>query len=342
MTGTSRTIGIVGLGLIGGSLARDLVARGVDVVATTRSEATRADAADAGITVVGDVRAVVGEAELVVLAVPLPALSEHLAGVAAALPAGARSPTVTDVGSVKGPVTAAAASALADPSVFVPGHPMAGTEHQGWAAADPHLFEERRWALALDPPVALGRWAEAAALATAVGSEVVPVDVAGHDEAVALVSHLPYALAAAAASLLRSDEGTGLARALAAGSFADLTRVAGGHPTLGADMAVTNRRALGSQMEALSGTLQDLAQALGSGDAGADEEAVAAWFSAGREGREALEAARASPGVRHRATLDREGLLALGRRGGRVVGVAPAPPAAEELDVTTIDPGRPT
>lgn len=337
MTGTGRTVGIVGLGLIGGSLAQALLARDVQVVATTRSEATRIDAADAGVTVVDDVAAVVGEADLVVLAVPLSVLTAHLVEADGALPAGARCPTITDVGSVKGTIVAAARD-LHEPSAFVPGHPMAGTEHAGWEAADPQLFEGRRWALALDEPVAPFRWAEVAALATAVGSEVVPVESSSHDAAVALVSHLPYAVAAAAAALLDGDPDADLARTLAAGSFRDLTRVAGGHPSLGTEMATANGDALRARLGQLADRLRSLADDLGPGsDPAAD--AVDAFFQAGRQGRTALDRTAAAAPSPSMVRLDRAELLALGRRGGRVTAVRPPTPEAAVLDVTVIDPG---
>ncbi len=346
MTGTGRTVGVVGLGLVGGSLAQALLARDVQVVATTRSPATRADAADAGITVVDDVAAVVGEADLVVLATPLPVLEAHLGEVAAVRPADGSGPTVTDVGSVKAPL-AAAARRLADPGAVVPGHPMAGTERVGWAAADPRLFEGRRWALVVEEPVDLSRWADVAALATAVGSEVVPVEAGAHDAAVALVSHLPYVLAATAAALLDADPDTGLARSLAAGSFADLTRVAGGHPSLGAEMATANAAALAPRLEATAARLQALAATLAAASAGSGDPSgsptaaeVAAAFAAGHAGRSALDRAGSARPDRTTARLDRAGLVALGRRGGTVTAVHPAAPGAEELEVSVVDAGE--
>ena len=334
MTGTGRTVGVVGLGLVGGSLAQALLARDVHVVATTRDPATRADAADAGVTVVDDVDAVVGEADLVVLAVPVPALDAQLARIGAALAAHGVAPTVTDVGSVKAPVAAAAARSLPDAAVFVPGHPMAGTEHAGWAAADPRLFEGRRWALAVDAPVDLGRWSDVAALAVEVGAEVVPVGAAAHDAAVALVSHLPYALAATAAAMLADDPDADLAAALAAGSFGDLTRVAGGHPTLGPDMATANAAALADRLDDAAARLTALARSLADGTPAVDEA-----FGAGRRGRAVLDAAHTAEAAPTPTRLDRAGLAALGRRGGRVVAAHPTGLGAAEVEVTVVDPG---
>lgn len=336
MTGTGRTVGIVGLGLVGGSLAQALVARGVAVVATTRSAAARGQAAEAGLTVLDDVTAVAHEADLVILAVPLSAMEAHLGAVGDALPSGPQAPTVTDVGSVMGPVSVSAARCLPDPSVFVAGHPMAGTEGSGWGAADPRLFEGRRWALAVDEPAALGRWAEVADLALAAGSEVVPVEASTHDATVALVSHLPYAVATLVAGRLTTGPTAGLARSLAAGSLTDLTRVAGGHGTLGAEMARANAEALGPQLEALAGGLRDLAARLEG-----DGEGVNEVFTVGRHGRRSLDEARSAELEPVEVSLGRSELVALGRRGGRVVAAAPAALDAEELDVVVLDPGAP-
>lgn len=338
-TGLPSTLGVVGLGLIGGSLARAVVERGGTVVATTRSPEARAGAGAAGITVVDDVASVVAAADVVVLAVPLPVLDQILAeaGEAAATRPPDQRPTLTDVGSVKVPITQRAAEVLDDPRTFVAGHPMAGTERQGWEAGRGDLFVGRRWALAVDEPVALDRWAQVAGLATTVGSEVVPVDAEDHDRAVALVSHLPYALAATAAALVDEDRHPGLGQVLAAGSFADLTRVAGGHPSLGVEMALANRRALAERLHQLTNRLDDLAALLEDGDG----DAVAACFASGREGREAIERLSVARGPGRALELDRHGLLALGRGGERVVDVAPASSNADALTVTVIDPGAP-
>ena len=331
-------VGVVGLGLIGGSLARAVVERGGHAVATTRSSEVRRSAAAAGITVVDDISAVVEGADLVVLAVPLPALDGALSAVADALKDASEEtgPTVTDVGSVKAPIAAFGAERLG--ARFVPGHPMAGTEHAGWEATDPDLFEGRRWALVAEEPVALDRWATAAGIAVAVGADVVPVTSTEHDSAVGLVSHLPYALAAAVAAMLDSDPRAGLARALAAGSFADLTRVAAGHPTLGAEMAAANHHALAERLDQLATALEGLAHGLSQSDGPAhlDIEAV---FAAGRAGRLRLDAARSASVQAAARTLDRDELLELGHRGGWVSSADATRPGSELVSVRACDPG---
>jgi prephenate dehydrogenase len=207
---------------------------------------------------------------------------------------------------------------------------MAGNEGSGWSSATPDLFDGRTWALGVEADVPLTRWAAVAGVALAVGSQVVPLDAQEHDDAVALVSHLPYALAALAAGAVDDEPHPALARSLAAGSFASLTRVAGGHATLGAAMAVGNRAAVARRARTFAAGLERLADALESdADADADVEAV---FAAGLRAHAVLGAASGAP---RRAELDREGLLALGRVGGRVVAVHDAGPDTVEVDLVT-------
>ncbi len=329
------TVGIVGLGLIGGSVARALGAAGHRVLASTRAEEARAGAVAEGIEVVDDLAGLVQACDVVVIAVPLPAMAEVLGRVGraiAALPPGAPVPTITDVGSVKRGVATAAAT-LADPSVVVPGHPLAGTEHVGWGASDPALFRGSRWALAVDEPVDLDRWITVAQVALATGAEVVPVTVADHDAAVALVSHLPYVLAATVAGVLDGTSRSALARSLAAGSFADLTRVAGGHPTLGAEMASANREPLQARIAHVRAVLRELDAALSEGDS----SVVEGLFRAGHDGRSWLDRRGSDDGPAVDVRLDRAGLIDVGRSGGRIVAVAgPAPDA--HVDVTIVLP----
>jgi prephenate dehydrogenase len=326
------SVGIVGLGLIGGSLARALVAAGARVVATTRNPTTREGAAALGVEILDDLGAVAASGvEVVVAATALAQLPTTVAELGAAV--GAEGPIVTDVGSVKAPI-AALASEMADPAGLVPGHPMAGTEESGWDAGSADMFAGRTWALGVDAPAALDRWATVAAMALAVGSPVVPVSATEHDDVVALVSHLPYALAALTASAVDLEPHPALARSLAAGSFDSLTRVAGGHPTLGAEMASGNRTALAARTRELVTALELVAEALEAGD---DEE-VSAVFDRGLRARALL---GPPSGDRRTTTLDRAGLLDLGRAGGRVVAVRSAGADAVEVDVITPAAGTP-
>ena len=144
--------------------------------------------------------------------------------------------TITDLGSVKGPVLRALGERWG--GRFVGGHPMCGTERSGHTAVDPGLFTGARWAVCLEEDTELPRWLRVAEVALAVGAEVVPVTAAEHDDAVAAISHVPHLLAAALAEAA-ADAGP-LALALAAGSFASGTRVIGSDPAFVTAMVEAN------------------------------------------------------------------------------------------------------
>lgn len=218
-------VAVVGLGLIGGSVLRRLPgAVGYDADVTTRESA-----AAARFAVADTVADAVAGAEVVVLAVPLPAVASVLGDVPS-------SAIVTDVTSVKAPVRALAGSAR-----FVGGHPMAGTERSGFAASDPVLFEGVAWVLCIEEDTDLEAWLTVAQLVLSTGARVVPSTADAHDEAVAKISHLPHVLAAALVATAADDP---LALRLAAGSFRDGSRVAATRPELTAAMCSGNADAL--------------------------------------------------------------------------------------------------
>jgi prephenate dehydrogenase len=230
----SGPVGIVGLGLIGGSLAKALQAAGVPVVAT--DPASNEEARAAGLSVVDDVAGLaLHRPEIVVLAAPLRAMRAVAGELAEAL-AGEPGwdPTVTDVGSVKAPVREAVADAgLA--GRYVGAHPMSGTERSGFAASSAELMQGIPWAVTCA--------ATEAGLAGAAGTDPVRLErvlrlVTGplggtaavltddlHDEAAALVSHVPHVLANQLLGAVSGAPVRDLALGLAAGSFRDGTRV---------------------------------------------------------------------------------------------------------------------
>ncbi|SEP21746.1 prephenate dehydrogenase/arogenate dehydrogenase family protein [Trujillonella endophytica] len=277
-------VGVVGLGQLGGSLAAALVAAGREVTGWDVDPEARAAAADRGVRIGTQLTGVV------VLAVPLPAMTAALTDLAIDPAA-----TVTDVGSVKGPVLATLGAAFG--SRFVGGHPMCGTERSGHAATDPELFRGARWAVCLERGTELPRWLRVAEIALAVGAEVVPATAADHDDAVAAVSHVPHLLAAALAAA--AGEAGPLALSLAAGSFRDGTRVAGSDPALVTAMVEANA---GPTAAALARVQQHLARP---------------WPELVATGH-AVRAAVPAGSRTVRVPLDRAALLALGRAGGAV------------------------
>ena len=253
---TVTSVAIVGLGLIGGSLLRRLGPH-LDVRGYDSDQATRATAAEAGFRTAATLEDAVSGSDLVVLATPLPAFGELIPQVAKNAGPGT---LVTDVASVK--VTPRELMRTHAPGLrYVGGHPMAGTERSGFAAADAHLFDGAPWVLCLDPDTDFADWLELGRLVAGLGCRVVPATAEEHDVAVARISHLPHVLAA----VLAGVDGGDLARKLAAGSFRDGTRVAGTRPELTAAMCDGNRDALAGALDAALARLTEARDAVRGG-----------------------------------------------------------------------------
>lgn len=303
-------VAVLGLGQIGGSLARCLAGTGMPVIGYDADPATVSAARAAGLPATDSVRDLDGCA-VAVLAVPLPAVGALLGELA-----GWRAqPVLTDVASVKGDVLRLAAERAPNLS-FVGGHPMAGTERWGFAAADPSLFRGAPWVLCLERDTDLRAWLTVAAVAVATGAHVVPATAARHDVAVAAVSHLPHLVAAAITAGAADNP---LALALAAGSFRDGTRVIASRPELVAGMCEGNSAAVRESLADVVRHLEAFADALAAGAPlapmlEAPHRTRVAWalpdtFETGELETGPLDAIH--PGLR-------AALLDLGRRGGRM------------------------
>jgi len=274
---------IVGLGLMGGSLALALRVSDDDrseegmwpresaasawhsarIVAVTRNQqalaaARAANAIDDG---GGDLAAGVSAADVIVLATPVRTIMRMLAEVGQHARPGA---LVLDLGSTKSAVCAAMAG-LPDGLQPVGGHPMCGKETAGFAAAEAGLFRNRPFVLCPLPrtqPLALQR---AESLARAVGGRPIVLDPAIHDRAVAGISHLPYALAVA---LVRTVEAAAdpVAWSLASSGFRDTSRLAASDADMMLDILLTNREAVVGWLDACTGQLSIVRDALAAGD----------------------------------------------------------------------------
>lgn len=256
-------MGIVGLGLIGGSLGLDLRARGATVRALVHREATAARARERGLaSEVSTDPAVLQGCGLVVLALPLDRLLTPPPALLTALPHGV---VLTDVGSVKGPVLALWRERLGSAAPrFVASHPMAGTARSGVDAGEAGLFEGRPWVATPDSDTDPQALEAVRQLAEGLGARWITCSASEHDRAVALISHLPVLVSAAL--LQAADRGAAagggalpsLVRALASSGFADTTRVGGGNPELGTWMARWNREALLEGLAVYRQALEDL------------------------------------------------------------------------------------
>jgi prephenate dehydrogenase len=316
-----RHVAVIGLGLIGGSLAHALARANVNVVAHDTDPATRERAAEVpGLSVAGDVAGAAAGADLVVVAVPLPAVADVLAGLD-----GYRG-LLTDVVSVKAEMRALVSAGPAT-GTYVGAHPMAGSDRSGFDAADPDLLVGCPWVLCLEEDTALPAWCAVARLLTgALGARVVPATAAEHDAAVARISHLPHVLAAALAEAAGSGDASALARTLAAGSFRDGTRVAGTRPDLVAAMCGGNAAALVPALEEAIAHLSEAKDLLTGPD---PIPALTGWLRAGYEVRARWPAAAGEP---YEVPIEPDALLALGRRGGWVTAVSPTDDTATAVE----------
>lgn len=268
---------IVGVGLVGGSLARDLKALDLvgEVVGSSRREENLERARALGVIDRYDVdtaRAVRG-ADLVLVAVPLGAMSAVFGSIRDHLEAGA---IVTDVGSSKQSVVADAARELGRACTrFVPGHPIAGTEHSGVDASQEGLFRARRVILTPTIDTAPEPCARVRAMWEAVGAEVLETDPAHHDEVLAATSHLPHMLAYALMDLLGGmSERVEIFR-YAAGGLRDFTRIASSDPRMWHDTCIANREPLLEVLERFRRELGTLTEAVRAQDG----QALHALFS---------------------------------------------------------------
>jgi cyclohexadieny/prephenate dehydrogenase len=252
------TVALIGIGLIGSSISHATRRGGLArrIVGSAKTEATRATALRLGLVdeVFESAADAVKEADLVILCVPVRACGPVAAEMSGALKPGA---IVTDVGSVKGSVLADVRPHVPAGVHFIPGHPIAGTEHSGPESGFAELFDGR-WCV-LTPPAGAdeGAVARLKAYWEALGSnvEVMPAD--HHDMVLAITSHVPHLIAFnivnTAAHLERVTESEVIK--FSAGGFRDFTRIAASDPTMWRDVFLTNR---GAMIEMLGRFIEDL------------------------------------------------------------------------------------
>ncbi|CAM3704999.1 bifunctional prephenate dehydrogenase/3-phosphoshikimate 1-carboxyvinyltransferase [Parendozoicomonas haliclonae] len=259
---------IVGLGLIGGSLAAALVSRGVcrEVLACDRDEQALIIAKERGIIdrAVPDLEQAVAEADIVVLSVPVLALSALVETLSAFDLAGK---VITDVGSSKCNVVATARNVLGESlSAFVPGHPIAGSEKSGVTASRADLYEAHKVIVTPMPENDPQSVAVVRRLWESVGALVLEMDVDHHDQVLARTSHLPHLLAFSLVDTLAGDRDSQEIFRYAAGGFRDFTRIAASDPTMWHDVFIANREALLSALDEFSLGLQEMYSAVEQGD----------------------------------------------------------------------------
>ena len=254
------SVGIVGLGLIGGSLGLDLRALGWSVQGLVHRTATAERALERGLVdAVSTDPACLSSCDLVILSLPIPALLAPESILLEAIP---ESAVVTDVGSVKQPVLEVWRSLHPR---FVASHPMAGTASAGVEAGQAGLFRGRPWIATPEAGTDPTAVEVVRTLAHDLGSQWHTASAEQHDQAVALISHMPVLVSAAllrTAGDERDPEIRQLAQSLASSGFADSTRIGGGNPDLGVAMASSNSAAVLKALAAYRWSLEQLEDAV--------------------------------------------------------------------------------
>ena len=284
MTPSIGRLAVIGVGLIGGSLARALRTVGLvdEVVGCGRGRANLEQAVELGVIdrYTHDIGEAVADVDLVFLAVPLGAMHEAFARMRDTLPAAA---LITDGGSAKGSVVADCRRAAPELLTrFVPGHPIAGTEKNGVGASFAELYQHRRVILTPLAENAPQSVAVVRAMWEACGAEVTEMPVAHHDEVLAATSHLPHMLAFGLVDMLaRLKENDEIFR-YAAGGFRDFTRIASSNPVMWRDICIANREALGPMLSGFAEEMNELADRIGA----ADGEALLEIFERAKAARD--------------------------------------------------------
>jgi len=281
---SSKQLTIIGVGLIGGSLARALRRTGNcdEIVGCGRDEAHLQKAVELGVIdrYEMDIAAAVSGADVVILAVPLRAMVSVLKQMASGLSSDV---VITDVGSAKGCVVEEARAVLGDRfRDFVPGHPIAGTEKSGVEASFAELFDNRGVILTPLEETDPAKCARISAMWKAAGANVTEMAVLHHDEVLAATSHLPHLLAYSLVNTLASLEESKEIFAFAAGGFRDFSRIASSDPMMWRDICMENREAVLEVLQQFNNDLKQLEDAIRDDDG----EAVVNVFTRAKETRD--------------------------------------------------------
>ena len=282
-----KQLTLIGVGLIGGSLARALRAAGQvqEVIGFGRNLANLQQAVDLGVIdrIETSMARAVGDADMVVLASPVGAMAGLFSEMA---PYILDKTIITDVGSVKGSIVDAARAALGVRfRNYVPGHPLAGREKSGVAASVVDLFQGQR--VILTPLAETDAFALAAvdSMWRAAGAEIITMSAIEHDEILAATSHLPHLLAYLLVDLLAHEPVERQMFDFIGNGFRDMTRIAASDPVMWRDIGLANRTAILQALGGYRADLDALVAALERGDAAYLE----AFFTRARQARRGID-----------------------------------------------------
>ena len=279
-----ESIGIIGVGMIGGSIARSLRDKqicekiiGIDACADTLAIALNEQIVDEAYASVQDCPTV---PQIVIICVPVSVISQVFSECEAWF---AECEAITDVGSTKQSVIDDLQAALPElPENFVPAHPIAGRELSGVQAAVSDLFENKKVILTptlVTSPISLMLVTE---MWQQIGSEVEYMNADSHDQILAATSHLPHALAYALVHCLAHQTQTPEIFRYAAGGFADFTRIASSDPALWRDICMANQAPLVEAIEGFEKTLKQLRENIQN----QDDEALQQMFEQAKTARD--------------------------------------------------------
>lgn len=267
------TIVVIGLGLVGASFAGALKQLegptpqviGIDIEQSSIDAAREYKWIDEGNSPDGESvkELVTTRADLVVIATPVVVIPEYFELLAAWGYEG----IITDTGSTKAHIVEQAQQILPDATKYIPGHPMAGSEKSGIDGAYPELFQGAHWILCPDENTSAEDFQKLHELFTSIGARVVSLSRFDHDEAVAIVSHVPHIVASCLVELAsqHADDQQALFR-LAAGGFKDSTRIAAGSPQLWSGISFDNAHALRKGLIEMKDIITQFEQSLATGD----------------------------------------------------------------------------
>jgi len=278
-------VGIMGTGLIGGSLGLALRVEGAagKVIGFDADAAMLSGALDRGAVeeAAGSLAELAAGCDLLFVAVPVRAIPAVLREAAPALRPGT---TISDVGSVKERVVETAQKVLQRGCHFIGGHPLAGSEQRGVGFADPQLFRDAYYVLTPSGECDAGAYSRLHALLASLGARVIAMEPRQHDRAVSVISHLPHVMAMSLMNLAleRAEEYPVLR--LAAGGFRDMTRIAASDASLWLDILMENREAVSESMGECVEAMRRIAELLEAGD----EEELVRWMRRASSGRQSI------------------------------------------------------
>ena len=260
---TSQPIGIVGLGLIGGSIGLDLQNLGYKVHGLTKRSITAKKAQERGLAqIISTEPQVLRDCSIVIIALPIEQLLKPDKNLISQLPLNA---VITDVGSVKEPILKVWQDLHPH---FVASHLMAGTNETGVNAGKRNLFKGKAWVTTPEENTDPNAIKIVRELAIALGCEWITTSAHIHDQAVALISHLPLLISATLLKAIATEQNESilsLAKTLASSGFIDTTRIGGGNPQLGVSIAKNNTSSILPLLKSYKQSLESIEETIISG-----------------------------------------------------------------------------